>query len=177
MFLVETDTSSINEEKDYTKAGYRTILPILGESDNKIRIMGLIKDEHLNKIKVRSDLMSEDFPSIWLEAERKNRRSLVIGGFYREWTRQGDSRKESQMNSLKIFTQQILKGADANKPTIVMGDANLCMDRWKDAKLFSRNHKATLGVTVQPVVPFTKCHYVYSFFNNSLLNYNIFKLV
>ena len=31
MFLVEADTSSINKEKDYTIAGYRTILPILGE--------------------------------------------------------------------------------------------------------------------------------------------------
>ena len=81
MFLVETDTSSINEEeKDYAIAGYRTILPKLDETDNKVGILGLIKEEHSSKIKVRSDLMSEDFPSIWLEAERKNRRSLVIGG-------------------------------------------------------------------------------------------------
>ena len=34
---------------------------------------------------------------------------------------------------MKIFTQQILRGTNSNKPTIVMGDANLCMDRWKDA--------------------------------------------
>jgi hypothetical protein len=51
---------------------------------------------------------------------------------------------------LEDIHQQILKGADANKPTIVMGDANLCMDRWKDAN-YTHNDLANevLGTLAQ----------------------------
>ena len=132
LFLVETDTQMIGEEKDYVVQGYRTILPKLAETDNKIRIMSLVKEGKMDKMKIRHDLMSENFPSIWLEIERINRTNLTIGGFYREWTRHGDSSKESQLENIKILTHQITTATNLNKPTIILGDANLCMKKWEE---------------------------------------------
>ena len=41
--------------------------------DNKIRILGLINKGKINNAKIREDLMSEDFPAIWMKIERKKR--------------------------------------------------------------------------------------------------------
>ena len=79
MFLVETDTEMIKEEKDYVINGYKTILPKLTEADRKIRMICLVRDEKTNCTKVRQDLMSENFPSIWLEMERKNYHKVSLG--------------------------------------------------------------------------------------------------
>lgn len=91
-----------------------------------------------NNTKVRQDLMSEDFPSIWLEIERKNKANIISGGFYREWTRNGDSSKESQIESIKILTQQIIEATSTNKHTIMLGDANLFMNKWENTNYTQR---------------------------------------
>ena len=94
--------------------------------------------------KVRQDIMSKDFPSILLEIERKNRANMIIGGFYREWTRHNNSSKESQMESMKVFTQQIIGATNSNKPTIMLGDANLCINKWENTNYpQNRNCKQT----------------------------------
>ena len=42
-----------------------------------------------NKVKIRSDLMSENFPSIWVEVSERFNKSTIIAGFYREWSHNG----------------------------------------------------------------------------------------
>ena len=74
MFLVETDTEMIREEKDYKIEGFRTTLPKRRETENKIRIIGLISEGLGERTKEREDLTSQDFPSIWLEVERKGKK-------------------------------------------------------------------------------------------------------
>ena len=70
-FLVETDTEMIKEEKEYKIPEYITIMPKLAETDHKTRILGLVREESMSEMKIRNDLMSENFPSIWLESERE----------------------------------------------------------------------------------------------------------
>ena len=89
MFLTETDSFAINKESDYLIKGYQTILPKTSGHNSKIRIITLIKNEMMNKVKVRRDLMSENFPSIWVEVSERFNKSTIIAGFYREWSHSG----------------------------------------------------------------------------------------
>jgi len=70
MFLVETDITMLNGKKEYKIEGYETILQKTEQNTEKIRIIGLVKEEMLNISKVRNDLMTKEFPSIWLEVTR-----------------------------------------------------------------------------------------------------------
>ena len=68
LILVETDTNMISTEKDYVLAGFKTWLPQRKETTDKTRLIMLTKLDK-PKIKVREDLMSTGFPSIWVEEE------------------------------------------------------------------------------------------------------------
>ena len=45
----------------------------------------MTKENNLITITVREELMSTEFPSIWLEIKTTHRVPLVVGGIYREW--------------------------------------------------------------------------------------------
>ena len=66
IFLTETDTRAISSEADYQIQGYKTILPLIDPKCGLVRIIALVKENLESSIKVRSDLMSVDFPSIWI---------------------------------------------------------------------------------------------------------------
>ena len=87
----------------------------------------------MSEMKIRNDLMSENFPSIRLESERENRGNLIIGGFYREWTRHKENSNEAQMKNLSVLTQQIAEATRTLKTTILLGEANLCMYKCEEA--------------------------------------------
>ena len=65
IFLTETDTNMQNA-KDFHVKGYTTRTQLCGETNQTIRILALTKDNCGVDIVTREDLMSEDFPSIWL---------------------------------------------------------------------------------------------------------------
>ena len=88
LFLVETDSYVILEEKDYTITGFKTVFPLKDANNQKTRLITLITEKNVN-IKVRMDLMNPKFPSIWLEEERENESNILMCGFYREWTPEG----------------------------------------------------------------------------------------
>ena len=129
LFLVETDTYAILEEGDYKVTGYKTVFPLKEEKNQKTRIVALIVEENKN-IKIRQDLMDEKFPSIWLEEERVNESNLLMCGFYREWTQDGERKMKTQIDSIKLFNLQLEKASKENKMVIVQGDANLCSNKW-----------------------------------------------
>jgi len=84
MFLVETDITMSNVKEDYKIEVYGTIFQKTDQNKEKIRIIGLVKEEMQNITKVRNDLMTKEFPSIWLEVTRSKQKNLLICGFYRE---------------------------------------------------------------------------------------------
>jgi hypothetical protein len=92
MFLVETDTKLPNGKSDYKIEGYATVLQKTNQSTDKIRIIGLVEEDTFKYTKIREDLMSTEFPTIWLEIIRTNYKNLLVCGFYREWTRNDDSK-------------------------------------------------------------------------------------
>ena len=64
MFLVETDITMLNGKEDYKIEGYETILQKTDQNMEKIRIIGLIEEEMRNITKVRTDLMTKEFPLV-----------------------------------------------------------------------------------------------------------------
>ena len=37
------------------------------------------------------------------------------------------------MEGMAIVTQQLTNATSTNKPTVILGDSNLCMNKWTDA--------------------------------------------
>ncbi len=115
MFLVETDITMLNGKEDYKIEGYETILQKTDQNMEKIRIIGLVEEEMRNITKVRTDLMTKEFPSIWLEITRSKQKNLLICGFYREWTRNGNSSENEQSVRLKILINQMEQATNEKK--------------------------------------------------------------
>ena len=150
MFLVEVDSRTLNEEKDFRVENYRTIIQKKEKYNDPTRIIALVHDSISQTIKIREDLMSEGFPSIWIEIKNENEKNVLIGGFYREWTRHGDSSQRRQIESIRILTTQIEKAAEESKSLLILGDANLCMEKWAEPEyvhqIVAEELKSTLAL-------------------------------
>ena len=140
-YLVETDTTDVTTPEDYQILGYETILPLIN-TDQKTRIIALSRTSTGNKTKVRKDLMSTNFPSIWLEYETKYKKNTLIGGFYREWTQSGTISENEQCELLETLTDQMTRANMEQKNVIMIGDANLDSSKW-DQKTYRHNKVAT----------------------------------
>ena len=57
---------------------------------------------------------------------------MIIGGFYREWTRAEEQAHEDHLTTLNTFTEQMENAARESKLMIVLGDANLCAQKWNE---------------------------------------------
>ena len=82
---------NIQRESNYQIKAFETFLPIKKLNTDAIKIIALVRNQLSNDVKLRSDLMSGDFPSIWLEL-RENKTTL-ISGFYREWSHNGEKQR------------------------------------------------------------------------------------
>ena len=150
MFLVETDSQMINEEKDYRIENYRTVFQKKENPNDQTRMIGLLHESIQQTTTIREDLMEGSFPSIWIEVERENERNLLVCGFYREWTRKGVNSQGGQMEALKSFTTQIERAANEGKSLVLMGDANLCSEKWAEPdyvhQILAEEIKSTLAL-------------------------------
>ena len=115
----------LQSENEYQIEGFKTVLPIKSDRGDKTRIICLIKNEWMSKCTIRSDLMSSEFASIWIELKISNQNNTIIGGFYREWTVKGDTTEISQMARIQHLSNQIEMAASRNKSVIILGDANI----------------------------------------------------
>ena len=134
MILTETDSNMIKSKEDYRIEGYETVIQLRKDDNEKTRLVMLIRVETAHCTKVRSELMSPDFPSIWLEYCNKGGMSVLICGFYREWSRNGHKlTEEEQVNRIEILTEQMERATNEDKDVIILGDANACSQNWKDS--------------------------------------------
>ena len=82
--------------------------------------------------------MSSTFSSIWVEVSTSHKDSVIFGGFYREWTSNGENSEESQLKRMSCLTEQI-SSASGKNPVILTGDANLCSLKWPDPDFLHKN--------------------------------------
>ena len=130
VFLAETDTTAVNNENDYLIAGFKTLVQNKKETSSPTRIICLINERLKNSVSIRNDLTSTEFPSLWLEIENAASKNIICGGFYREWAPGGLRTTPAQIEAILCFTNQIERATHENKTVIIVGDANLCSDKW-----------------------------------------------
>ena len=93
-------------------------------------------------------VLHSNLSNLWLELKEENRNPVIIGGFYREWTHDGDKTEEGQVKRIKIFSNQI-ELANKNKcEMIILGDANLCSNKWNNSKFLQKNVAAPLKIAL-----------------------------
>ena len=134
IFLTETDTKAIQKEEGYLIQGYKTLFQERKTDQSKLRIVCLVKNSLVQNMKIRKDLMSSEFPSIWIEVSTKQNKQCLIAGFYRQWTHENLTKEEAQQNGIEILMEQFESASIEKKEMIIMGDANLCSAKWKDPK-------------------------------------------
>ena len=83
---------------------------------------------HSLKAKLRSDLMTHEVFTIWIEIEREHEKNVIVGGIYRTWS-------DQQPLDLDIILSQIGRASSDNFPLLIMGDINLDTLRWSDPSL------------------------------------------
>ena len=75
-------------------------------------------------------LFFDPLSSIWLELNNKIVKNTLMAGFYRQWSNEDGSKEEAEENGMNIFSEQLDKAYKEEKNLIVMGDANLCSNKW-----------------------------------------------
>ena len=76
--------------------------------------------------------MSKNFPSVWIDVIDKYKSKSLIRGFYRQWSAEGKLSVPRQIKQMEEFVTQINEAASPNRGLIVLGDANLCANKWLD---------------------------------------------
>ena len=87
--------------------------------------------------------MNPSFPSIWIEIkgnfDTNSGNDMIIGGFYREWAQKGISDESAQIERIKILSNQIEYASNKYKNIMILGDANLDMNKWNEPKYKNAN--------------------------------------
>ena len=138
LFLTETDTKRSDAEKFVIK-GFNTVVQRVSEEEDIVRVIALIRENTGLEIKTRSDLMSDSFPSVWLEIKEENKSSTLLGGFYRQWTNNGIRSSKVQVDEIQVFCNQIDSACTPRSKAIIMGDANLCSQKWQNKDFDKKN--------------------------------------
>jgi hypothetical protein len=104
LFLTETDIA-IPSENDLKIQGFQTIFHLREKVTDHVRLIALVKESLAPQIQVNKSLMSDSFPSIWLNVREENNCSTKIAGFYREWSHNGIRSEDNQISQIKKFTE------------------------------------------------------------------------
>ena len=134
---------------DFIIPGYTTILQKRENLGEKVSMFCLVKEKLMESMTIRKDLMSTIFPSIWLELKSEGKPSVIIGGFYWEWTHNGLKTLPLQITGIKEFSKQIERAAEEGEQCVVMGDANLCYQKWRDDDFSHKYGNPKSGVKVE----------------------------
>ena len=99
--------------------------------------------------KLRTDLMSQEFSSIWLEVGLPRKRKILVCQLYRDWgyLNQPDKSSRSIENQLSRwlgFLEQWNTALASNMETHVTGDCNLDFLKWTRTDLPTNSHTAKL---------------------------------
>ena len=96
-----------------------------------LQVSSVVLYKHSSLVgKIREDLMSDSFSSIWLEVGFPGKTRFLVCNIYRDWQFLGQADHSSldiseQLARWIIFLEQWEKALDSGKECIVMGDFNL----------------------------------------------------
>ena len=107
--------------------------------------------------KVRKDLMSNEFSSIWLECGLPNKRKFLVCNLYREWQFLGQGPDKSsldcnnQLSRWFIFIEQSERALDTGMEIYCLGDVNIDFLTWTKTDL-NPQHKTVKQKTNSRIV-------------------------
>ena len=126
--------------------GYELFLSSTMDNDS-LQYSRVVVYKHSSIIsKVRSDLMSPNFSSIWLQCGMPNKKKFLVRNLYREWQLLGQGEDKSskdirqQLDRWVIFLDQFERALTCNMEVYCMGDVNLDFMTWTKSNLLP-NHK------------------------------------
>ncbi len=125
--LQETDLMHYNDKNPISIAGFTCTSNLVQNPSQKTRMLILIK-KGIN-IRVRNDLMTTDFCSIWIDINAKKK--ITFGAFYREWDDgKHDKSLTYQRQKLGNFLSQIRNASTTRGGNVViLGDMNIDMNK------------------------------------------------
>ena len=133
--ISETSFHSFHSIEDAKIGGYQIYFAktLQNPNLNASRVSVLIHNDIQSKI--REDLMSDKFSSIWVEIGHHNSKKILVCNLYREWrylNQQNDESrsKQAQYERWQIFISQWEKALNENKEVVVLGDVNLDFLIW-----------------------------------------------
>ena len=138
----------------FSVTGCTSFLPLRG-SLGKTRVITLVKSDMAMRAraKLRNDIMSPLVQSVWLQLDQPGKRSILLGGIYREWSLQ-------EKEDLDIILGQVKLATESSKDVLILGDLNLDLQRLKDQKYYRRSLLHCLvegmeaaGLTYVPTLP------------------------
>ena len=128
--LQETDISGHDEKNPFKLSGFDTHVPIT--HGLKTRLLVFTRSGGFNRVIRCDDLMSDMFPSVWLEIHQ-GRKQFHFCGLYRKWKdHKGNTSIEAQVQAFNIFLKQLDKAREGNLLVVCMGDVNLDANRFED---------------------------------------------
>ena len=100
-------------------------------------------------VKLRPDLMSDNYSSIWMEVGLPRQKKFIVGQTYREWQLLDKSSGSSssvpeQLNRWNLFLNQWEKALESGREVHLLGDLNLNHCNWNDVDIPSNNQTAKL---------------------------------
>ena len=122
---VDIQESKFHCEELYEIDGYKFVLPKSWRK-GRARIIVYYKKSLEKYLTVRTDLMTNDQPDVWVEMKTNREPSSIYGFYYREFTSiNGDNSLEGQKKRLEEWTTAVDKIELEDKEMIMMGDVNI----------------------------------------------------
>ena len=100
-------------------------------------------------VKVRTDLMCENYSSVWLEVGLPHHKKFLVGQTYREWQlpNQRDNSSlsiQEQLARWTVFLDQWERALDTGLEVHLLGDLNINHCNWTEPSLPSSNQTSKL---------------------------------
>jgi hypothetical protein len=126
--LQETNLLHYSDDNPVRIEGYETYSNLRSSKQEYTRMILFIKNGLSHSM--RSDLMSADFCSVWLEVGIGRGPGSLIGFFYREWTDvTNDKSIIHQREQLQLLLDQFTRASEEKKLVVCMGDMNIDMNK------------------------------------------------
>ena len=135
LFIAEAYIGESLQDHERHIEGYKLHYPGTLSKHHYTRLVLLVKNE-LN-VTVRNDLMHEDVAAIWVSIRNGNKKSMIIGGVYREHRLLCQPKPNltvddaAQLRRWNYFLELWKKAARTNM-CVLVGDTNLDFLRWEN---------------------------------------------
>ena len=130
--ISEANLKRVHDMQEVQLQDYELILSKTIDND-QLQVSRVICYMHQSLVgKVRDDLMSDQFSSIWLEIGLPGKRKILVCQLYRDWRYLGQPDRgahshttQEQMRRWIIFIDQWDQALATGKEVVILGDCNL----------------------------------------------------